>query len=115
MGLIGRNGAGKTTTIKSILNLIHSSGGEIEYFGKKLNEHEAEIKQQIGYAGGAVDYYKKKKIKKSSPSPRASIPDGTTKLIANIWISLSSTRCRAAEKTTIFSIPCCCRSAKPTP
>ena len=64
MGLIGRNGAGKTTTIKSILNLIHTSVGEIQYFGKSLNEHEAEIKQQIGYAGGAVDYYKKKKIKK---------------------------------------------------
>ena len=64
MGLIGRNGAGKTTTIKSILNLIHTSVGEIQYFGKSLNEHEAEIKHQIGYAGGAVDYYKKKKIKK---------------------------------------------------
>ena len=64
MGLIGRNGAGKTTTIKSILNLIHTSGGDIAYFGKNLAQHEAEIKQQIGYAGGAVDYYKKKKIKK---------------------------------------------------
>lgn len=63
MGLIGRNGAGKTTTIKSILNLIHVSGGEIAYFGMPLGEHEAEIKQQIGYAGGAVDYYKKKKIR----------------------------------------------------
>ena len=64
MGLIGRNGAGKTTTIKSILNLIHTSGGDIAYFGMNLADHEAEIKQQIGYAGGAVDYYKKKKIKK---------------------------------------------------
>ena len=64
MGLIGRNGAGKTTTIKSILNLIHTSGGEIQYFGMNLADHEAEIKQQIGYAGGVVDYYKKKKIKK---------------------------------------------------
>ena len=63
MGLIGRNGAGKTTTIKSILNLIHISGGEIVYFGKNLRENEAEIKEQIGYAGGAVDYYKKKKIR----------------------------------------------------
>ena len=64
MGLIGRNGAGKTTTIKSILNLIHTSGGSIQYFGMDLAAHEAEIKQQIGYAGGAVDYYKKKKIRK---------------------------------------------------
>ena len=63
MGLIGRNGAGKTTTIKSILNLIHISGGEIVYFGKDFRENEAEIKEQIGYTGGAVDYYKKKKIR----------------------------------------------------
>lgn len=63
MGLIGRNGAGKTTTIKAILNLIHVNDGDISYFGKPLYENEAEIKRQIGYAGGAVDYYKKKKIK----------------------------------------------------
>lgn len=63
MGLIGRNGAGKTTTIKAILNLIHVSDGEILYFGKNIRENEAEIKEQIGYAGGAVDYYKKKKIR----------------------------------------------------
>ena len=62
MGLIGRNGAGKTTTLKSILNLIHISAGSIQYFGMELKEHEQEIKQRIGYAGGAVDYYKKKKI-----------------------------------------------------
>ena len=62
MGMIGRNGAGKTTTIKAILNLIHISEGEIVYFGKNLTENEAEIKEQIGYAAGAVDYYKKKKI-----------------------------------------------------
>lgn len=29
MGFIGRNGAGKTTTLKSILNLVHPSRGEI--------------------------------------------------------------------------------------
>ena len=52
MGLIGRNGAGKTTTIKSILNLIHISDGNIHYFGQDLRTHEREIKQKIGYAGG---------------------------------------------------------------
>ena len=63
MGFIGRNGAGKTTTIKSILNLVHKKSGEIRYFGLDLTEHEQEIKERIGYAGGAIDYYKKKKIR----------------------------------------------------
>lgn len=62
MGFIGRNGAGKTTTLKSILNLVHPSAGEITYFGLPLAAHEREIKQRIGYAGGAVDYYKRRKI-----------------------------------------------------
>ena len=62
-GFIGRNGAGKTTTIKSILNLVHRSGGEIRFFGLDLAGHENEIKSRIGYAGGAVSYYKKKKIR----------------------------------------------------
>lgn len=62
-GFIGRNGAGKTTTLKSILNLVHPSAGEIKYFGLDLREHEDAIKQRIGYAGGTVSWYKKKKIK----------------------------------------------------
>ena len=62
MGFIGRNGAGKSTTLKSILNLVHPSAGEIRFFGLDLKEHEDEIKRRIGFAGGAVDYYKRKKI-----------------------------------------------------
>ena len=63
MGFIGRNGAGKTTTLKSILNLVHKSSGEIRYFGMDLMEKETEIKQRIGFAHGAVGYYRKKKIR----------------------------------------------------
>lgn len=62
-GFIGRNGAGKTTTIKSMLNLVHATSGEIYYFGKPLGKNEDEIKQRIGYSTGAVNYYPKKKIK----------------------------------------------------
>ena len=47
VGLIGENGAGKTTTIKSILNIIKSSG-EIQIFGKNINNSEKEIKEEIG-------------------------------------------------------------------
>ncbi len=63
MGLIGRNGAGKSTTLKAILNMVHVNSGSVSYFGLDMKEHEREIKQRIGFAGGEVDYYKKKKIR----------------------------------------------------
>ncbi len=62
-GFIGRNGAGKTTTIKSMLNLIHTNGGEIRCFGMPLAGHEKEIKQRIGYSTGTVSWYPRKTIK----------------------------------------------------
>jgi len=62
-GFIGRNGAGKTTTIKSMLNLVHPDSGEILYFGKTLSQNENEIKKNIGYSTGSVNWYPRKKIK----------------------------------------------------
>ncbi|AEV68327.1 ABC transporter ATP-binding protein [Acetivibrio clariflavus] len=62
-GFISRNGAGKTTTIKSMLNLVHPDSGEIIFFNKPLKEHEAEIKKQIGYSTGIVNWYPRKKIR----------------------------------------------------
>lgn len=61
-GFIGRNGAGKTTTLKSILNIVHPDSGSIRYFGEELSENEQSVKQRIGFAGGAVDFYPRKKI-----------------------------------------------------
>ena len=63
MGFIGRNGAGKTTTLKSLLHIVHPDAGSIRFFGLDLDAHEREIKQRVGYAGGAADFYKRKKIK----------------------------------------------------
>ncbi|QNK55861.1 ABC transporter ATP-binding protein [Paenibacillus sp. PAMC21692] len=63
MGFIGANGAGKTTTIKSILNLSRMDGGEISIFGKNMAEHEVELKQEIGYAFGDINFYTRSKIK----------------------------------------------------
>ena len=62
MGFIGRNGAGKTTTLKSILHIVHPEAGTIRYFGKELAGNEREIKQRVGFAGGAVDWYPRRKI-----------------------------------------------------
>lgn len=61
-GFIGRNGAGKTTTIKSMLNLVHPTGGEIIFFGKPLRNYETEMKQRIGYSTGTVNWYPRKKL-----------------------------------------------------
>lgn len=64
MGFIGRNGAGKTTTLKAIMNMVHTTGGRMELFGLDMAANEIAVKQRIGYAGGVVDYYKKKQIRK---------------------------------------------------
>lgn len=63
MGFIGANGAGKTTTIKSILNMIHIDSGEVRILGKNIAEHELELKQEIGYAFGGIDFYTRSKMK----------------------------------------------------
>lgn len=64
MGFIGANGAGKTTTIKSMLNMIDVDGGEVLVLGKRIVEHELELKQDIGLAFGDIDFYTRTKIKK---------------------------------------------------
>jgi ABC-2 type transport system ATP-binding protein len=63
MGFIGANGAGKTTTIKSILNLTRMDSGEIHIMGKEMIEHEVELKQEIGFAFGDIDFYTRSRIK----------------------------------------------------
>jgi len=63
MGFIGANGAGKTTTIKSILNLIRMDGGEIRILDKNMAEHEVELKQEIGFAFGDINFYTRSKIR----------------------------------------------------
>lgn len=63
MGFIGRNGAGKSTTLKSIMNLVHMDSGHVAFFGQDMEQNEGAVKQRVGYAGGAVNTYKKKKIR----------------------------------------------------
>ena len=62
-GFVGRNGAGKTTTIKSMLNMVHPDGGDIEYFGMSLYGNEAAVKKRIGYSTSTINWYPRKKIK----------------------------------------------------
>jgi ABC-2 type transport system ATP-binding protein len=57
MGFIGRNGAGKTTTMKSMLNLVHTQSGSIQFFGLDMPDREFEIKPRIAVIFGAANYY----------------------------------------------------------
>ena len=74
-GFIGRNGAGKSTTIKSMLNIVHPSQGEITYFGLPLSGNEQEIKLRIGYSSGAVNYYPKKKLREIAKVTKSFYPN----------------------------------------
>lgn len=62
MGFIGRNGAGKSTTLKTTLNLMKNDGGEVKLCGLSMPKDEIEIKNQVGYVFGGVDFYPESKI-----------------------------------------------------
>ena len=62
MGFIGRNGAGKSTTIKTTLNLMNSDGGSVKLCGLEMPKDEIEIKNQVGYVLGGVDFSPEAKI-----------------------------------------------------
>lgn len=56
-GFIGPNGAGKSTTIRSILNLINKTTGEVLFYGKTLDKDDIELKKMIGYLPSEVYLY----------------------------------------------------------
>lgn len=62
MGFIGRNGAGKSTTLKTSLNLMKNDGGTVKLCNLDLQKDELEIKNQVGYVFGGVDFYPEAKI-----------------------------------------------------
>lgn len=56
-GFIGPNGAGKSTTIRSILNLINKTSGEVYFDGKILDKNDIKIKKSIGYLPSEINLY----------------------------------------------------------
>jgi ABC-2 type transport system ATP-binding protein len=61
-GLIGPNGSGKTTIIKLIMNLIQRDNGNIKVFGTSNRQHEAEMKQRIGFVYDFPYLYEDQKL-----------------------------------------------------
>jgi len=56
-GFIGPNGAGKSTTIRSIMNLINKTSGEVYCEGEKLEKDNLKQKAQIGYLPSEIHLY----------------------------------------------------------
>ncbi|CAN7406614.1 ATP-binding cassette domain-containing protein [Rossellomorea sp. LjRoot5] len=61
-GFIGPNGAGKSTTIRTLLSLIHPSGGSATIFGMDCIEFAPEIAKEVGYLPSEVFYYDNMKV-----------------------------------------------------
>jgi ABC-2 type transport system ATP-binding protein len=51
-GFLGPNGAGKTTTISMLIDLIHSTNGQISIFGMDAKKDSLKIRQKLGFLGG---------------------------------------------------------------
>jgi ABC-2 type transport system ATP-binding protein len=56
MGFIGKNGAGKTTLIKTILEMIKKSGGEVLFHGIPMYGNEEIVKAKIGVVFDSLIY-----------------------------------------------------------
>ena len=50
LGLLGPNGAGKTTTIQMVIGVLTPTSGEVNYFGKNLNDNREEILEKINFS-----------------------------------------------------------------
>lgn len=62
-GFIGPNGAGKSTTLRSIMNLINKTEGEIYFQGKILDKDTIIAKKQIGYLPSEINLYEDLTVK----------------------------------------------------
>ena len=58
-GLLGPNGAGKTTTIRTVLNIIKPSSGEISFYNKSISRDFFNV---IGYLPEERGLYKKSRV-----------------------------------------------------
>ena len=62
-GFIGPNGAGKSTTIRSVLNLIKKTEGEVLFNGKLFDKNDISLKRLIGYLPSEVKLYEDLTVK----------------------------------------------------
>ena len=62
-GFIGPNGAGKSTTIRSIMNLVNKTEGEVYFQDMLLTKDSTELKEKIGYLPSEIYLYEELTVK----------------------------------------------------
>ena len=62
-GFIGPNGAGKSTTIRSIMNLINKTEGEVYINGEEFTKDKTHLKKIIGYLPSEIHLYEDLTVK----------------------------------------------------
>ena len=62
-GFIGPNGAGKSTTIRTLMGLIHPSGGSASIFGLDCQTKASVIARDVGYLPSENSYYENMKVR----------------------------------------------------
>ena len=91
-GFIGPNGAGKSTTIRSVMNLINKTKGQVLINGKPFEKNDVETKRMIGYLPSEVNLYDDLTVRKifdyhesffskTNNSPGKKIHDRRTELV----------------------------------
>src|SRR6478672_10881503 len=58
-GFLGPNGAGKTTTIRTLLDLLHPTGGSARIFGLDSHRDSVAIRARLGNLPGDFGYGKR--------------------------------------------------------
>jgi ABC-2 type transport system ATP-binding protein len=56
-GFLGPNGAGKTTTIRTLLGYLKPTSGEAYILDKNISENIVDIKKDVGYIPGDLNFY----------------------------------------------------------
>lgn len=64
-GFLGPNGAGKTTTIRCMLDMIRPQGGSIEVLGLNPQKNPVDVRQQVGYLPGELNFEGNMRVSKA--------------------------------------------------
>jgi len=56
-GFLGPNGAGKSTTIRTVLDFLRPTAGDIRIFGLDSQKDSVAIKKMVGYLAGDIALY----------------------------------------------------------